>query len=81
MNECKVEKGKIEPCDSLALTFKTGIDSSPGVEFCALKHDGEKEIACNFVVLKSGKFKIKGVVLQHCPFCRTDISSHLPEPG
>lgn len=72
---CNLSDGKISPCTHLDSVLQMGGRGTKyqGVEMQTLINMKEQKFSRNLVVLKSGTHGKKGVVLNFCPFCRTEI--------
>lgn len=75
--QCHVTKrqGKLQPCKALGMALA---DGGKGVRYRQLYQLNNKcREGASFCTLHSGEFTKRGVVMNFCPFCSRDISSHL----
>lgn len=77
-----VEDRKVEPCWALDQAIEWDVRGK-GLRYVQLTklHTGNFGDGHGFVTMHSGEFKKKGVVLNHCPFCGTNISAHMKTVG
>lgn len=70
IQKCRVEVGRILPCSSLFRHIDEKV-----VRWMRIM-EGDR-IVKTFLTLHDQSVKKRGVVINYCPFCSTDISGHL----
>jgi hypothetical protein len=74
---CQVVDRVVEPCKGLdAVMEPFGGPTSKGVQTMTLTNFKTNTYR-SFVILRGGKHRKTGIVLNICPFCGNDISHHL----
>lgn len=74
---CRVEGDVVYPCADLEAALEPDNTLNRGVSMMVLYKLSELKPVRSGVVLRSGQFRRKGVMLIYCPFCGERIGEHL----
>lgn len=74
--KCAVEGDAVDPCPVLARAIEFQSREGKGLRFVQLIDLATWLPTRSFVTVRSGEFVKQGIVLNFCPFCGTDISTH-----
>lgn len=79
--QCSInERGQVQPCNALGQAIEYENVAGKGLRFVRLTKLDEKGDFGNgrhFVTVRSGEFVKRGIILNFCPFCGSDIGSHM----
>jgi hypothetical protein len=74
--KCFVENNRVVCCDRL-LEAQEESFTKKGISLQSYVDLETGKISKNCVIVKSGDFSKKGIVLNYCPFCGEPISQHI----
>lgn len=76
-DRCHIEGDLVYPCADLEAALEPGNTLKQGISMMVLYNLRDLKPARSGVVLRSGQFKRKGIMLTYCPFCGERIGEHL----
>lgn len=79
---CRIHNGELLPCLVLTAALETW-SKKKGIQKVQIFDSRHSKVITTSVAIRSGEHARVGLLARFCPFCRTDISSHLadaPDP-